>query len=151
MKKTAILLLATMAVTAMNSCEKEEKEETKISSNSSSESHYVGKDCMECHISGGEGEGWFIAAGTVYDSTKSTINAGGTIKLYSGPNGTGSLVKTIEVDQKGNFYTTEDISFSGGIYPAVSGSSSVLYMAGAVSNGKCNSCHGVSTDRIWIE
>ena len=113
------------------------------------ESHKMGQNCMSCHKSGGEGEGWFNLAGTVYDSQKSSTYPNATLKLYNAPNGTGSLVGTIEVDGLGNFYTTNDIDFGSGLYVSVSGETSTEYMVSPVTSGQCNSCHGVSTDRIW--
>ncbi len=132
------------------SCNKE-GEETKISSNSSSESHNQGQNCMSCHKSGGEGEGWFNAAGTVYDSTKLAVYPKTTVKLFSGPQGSGDLKYTVQVDGLGNFYTTEKIDYGTGLYPAVEGNNQTKYMSSSISNGACNSCHGVSTDKIWTK
>ena len=77
-----------------------------ISSTHDDESHNMGQNCLNCHKSGGSGEGWFSLAGTVYDSLKTATLPNSTVKLYSGPNGTGSLIGIIEVDGLGNFYTT---------------------------------------------
>ncbi|MDP4828094.1 MAG: hypothetical protein NWR73_10425, partial [Flavobacteriales bacterium] len=74
-----------------------------------------------------------------------------TVRLYSGPDGSGNLVHTIEVDSKGNFYTTEDVNFGNGLYPAVEGPTSTQYMSTPITVGTCNNCHGQSTDRIWGE
>jgi hypothetical protein len=120
-----------------------------ISAHNTSKSHNMGKNCMGCHKSGGPGYGWFNAAGTVYDNSGSANYPNATVKLYTGPNGTGTLKATIEGDNFGNFYTTEIIDFSGGLYAAVEGANSTQYMPAALSMGQCNSCHGVSTDRIW--
>lgn len=133
------------------SCKKANGGETKISKNGDDESHNKGENCMECHKSGGKGEGIFNIAGTVYNEALSSELPNTTIKIYSGPNGTGTLKYTIEGDALGNFYTTEDIDFSGDLYPAVEGNTTTKYMASSISNGKCNSCHGVSTDKIWTK
>lgn len=106
---------------------------------------------MSCHTSGGSGEGWFNIAGTVYDSLKTSTLPNATVRLYTGLNGTGSLKITVEVDALGNFYTTENIEFGGGLYTSVEGNSDIKYMHPVITTGQCNSCHGVSTDPIWTE
>lgn len=64
----------------------------------------MGMNCMDCHKENGGGNGWFVVAGTVfYDSLQVTPYPGATVKLYTGPNGTDTLVHTIEVDTKGIF------------------------------------------------
>ena len=150
-KTLTLVLFTVIGLVSVQSCEKEEENETKISSYSSSESHNNGQNCMSCHVSGGEGESLFIAAGSVYDSTLTQPLANATVKLYSEPNGTGSLVATIEVDKNGNFYTTENIDFGAGLYPAVKGPTLTKYMGSKISNGQCNSCHGVTNDKIWTK
>jgi len=105
--------------------------------------------CMECHKIGGSIEGWFTVAGTVYDDTKTSIFPNATISLTTGPNGTGTLVSSVEVDKKGNFYTTEMVDFGNGLYATVEGNSGINHMNAMVQSGQCNSCHGNSTDRIW--
>lgn len=131
-------------------CEKEGLEnETKISSFGSSESHNTGENCMQCHARGGGGEGWFTAAGTAYNSNQSQVFPNATVRLYTGPQGSGTLVHTIYGDRLGNFYTTEKIDYSGGLYPAIEGATGTQYMPDPVTHGDCNSCHGNSTDRLW--
>lgn len=140
--------LVSMMIILTVSCKKGENE-TNISSYGSSKSHNMGQNCMNCHKSGGEGEGWFNVAGTVYDSSFAHTLGGGTVKLYTGPGGTGTLKYTVQVDTKGNFYTTETIDFGSGLYPAIQGTSNTHYMSATISTGQCNSCHGVSTNKIW--
>ena len=106
---------------------------------------------MGCHASGGSGEGWFSVAGTVYDSLKTSTYPNATVRLFTGPNGTGNLELTVEVDALGNFYTTENIDFGNGLYTSVEGNSDIIHMNSIVTTGQCNSCHGVSTDRIWTQ
>ena len=133
-------------------CEKEEGEnETKISSYQSDESHHTGENCMECHRSGGSGEGWFTIAGTVYGNDKTTPYPGATVRLYTGQGGSGTLKTTVEVDQKGNFYTTEGIDFGTGLYTRVEGASTTAEMVTPLTTGQCSQCHGNSTGRIGIE
>jgi len=127
------------------SCNKENENEnsgTKISSNGSNESHNMGKNCMSCH------NGWFNVAGTVYGISKTSTYPNATVKLYTGPNETGTLKYTIMADAKGNFYTTENIDFGNGLYPSVKGTL-VNNMQSMITSGACNSCHNVTNDKIW--
>ena len=154
LKLTTLFIALGSLVLTFESCEKEgdEGNETKISRHSGSESHNEGQNCMSCHVSGGSGEGWFNVAGTVYDTNKTNINPNGTVKFYTGPGGTGTLKATVEVDAKGNFYTTEAVSFGDGLYTMViSSAGNKKYMSGKVTSGQCSSCHGVSTDKVWVK
>jgi hypothetical protein len=134
----------------LTSCEKEGEgeNETVISYNRNTESHNEGQNCMSCHRQGGEGEGWFNVAGTIYTEAGNTTNPNGLVELYTGPGGTGTLAYRIEVDARGNFYTTEDIQFGSGLYPVAVGSGAKKYMSDPVTSGQCSSCHGDSTDKI---
>ncbi|OIO99626.1 MAG: hypothetical protein AUJ98_10580 [Bacteroidetes bacterium CG2_30_33_31] len=152
MKLRFLVVFSFLAVfgTTNQSCEKEKgSNTTNISSHGASESHNMGKNCMTCHVSGGEGQGWFQVAGTCYNSALTNTYANVTVKLYTGPDGTGTLRATIDGDANGNFFTTASVDFTGGLYPAVTGSGATKYMPMAISNGQCNSCHGVSSDKIW--
>jgi len=125
--------------------------ETNVSSAGGDDSHNMGRNCMSCHTEGGEGDGCFNAAGTAYYSSGST-HSSAIVKLFTQPDGQGELRATIYGDSKGNFYTTDDINFSGGLYPAVYGSSGeVEYMNSSITKGACNSCHGVSEERIEVD
>jgi len=132
-------------------CEDEDGDEIKISYYDGKESHRAGEDCMNCHFYGGSGEYWFQIAGTLYDSTLTNIYPGGTVKLYSEPNGGGELKNTIKVDALGNFYSTEQIDFGNGLYPTVQGDELNKNMLSAITTGRCNSCHGNSQDVIWVK
>lgn len=104
---------------------------------------------MSCHKQGGSGEGVFTIGGTIYKTNGTAVYPNTTIKLYTGPNGTGTLIKTIEVDGKGNFYTTEAINFGSGLFPTVTGTTgNISKMPTAISTGACYSCHAVSTSKI---
>ena len=74
-----------------------------------------------------------------------------TVRLYTGPGGTGEMKAVVEVDRLGNFYTTEHIDFGTGLYATVEGSLETNIMNTPLSHGECNQCHGSSTDRIWTE
>ena len=153
MKQGPVLALTLFAFTLMGyllqSCEKENENETKISRFNSDESHKNGQNCMSCHLSGGSGEGWFTVAGSVYDSNLNATYPNAFVELYTGPNNTGTLVATIEGDALGNFYTTENVELGDGLYPSVVGKIESKYMVGAITSGECNLCHGVSTEKIW--
>lgn len=150
-KTVAVAFAAIAALTVIPACEKEGENETKISAHGETESHNKGQNCMNCHKQGGEGEGWFNAAGTVYNSSFTATYPNATVRLYTGPGGTGTLKHIIEVDAKGNFFTTESIDFSAGLYPSVEGNTATNYMSTPTVSGQCNSCHGVSTNRISAE
>ena len=134
------------------SCEKEEGEnEYSVSENFSDDSHKTGQNCMECHFAGGNGEGWFTVAGSVYDK-QDKPQGNGVVELTTEPESNGSLVATIEIDSKGNFYTTESIAFGNGLYATVeTQQGNKKYMLTKVTSGACNSCHGSSTDKIWSD
>lgn len=150
--KISYLILALFTFILLSACEKENENETKISWNNTDESHNSGQNCMSCHISGGGGEGWFTVAGSLYDKTQINAYPNGSVKITTEPNGAGTLVKTIENDSKGNFFTTESIDFGSGLYVGVYGTSGKQkFMSSKITNGSCNSCHGNSTDKIWIE
>lgn len=121
---------------------------TNISANGDNVSHNTGKNCMSCHASGESGTGWFTVSGTVYDSTQLKIYPNALVSLYTGVEGTGSFVANVQVDAKGNFYTTESIDFALGLYPRIEGETSVQYMQSKITTGACNSCH-VSSNRMW--
>lgn len=145
----AALFVSGLGFLSLNSCEKSGCHEKNISAAGGSKSHNKGQNCMNCHYSGGEGEGCFTAAGTAYDASLTTTLNGGTIQFFTEPDGGGTLIKSVAIDAKGNFYTTESFDVQG-LYPALKTSSgNMYYMGSALSNGQCNSCHNNSTtDRI---
>jgi len=151
-----IFLLSILVLSVLVSCEKDDdngngENKDMSSRNNETESHNAGQNCMSCHKSGSSGEGWFTAAGTVYNSAGNAFYPNATIKLYTGANGTGTLVKTIEVDGKGNFYTTADVNYGAGLYVTVTGTSgNVSKMGSSITTGACNSCHGSSTGKITV-
>ena len=133
------------------SCEKEDEGcgEENISYLGDNESHNKGQNCMQCHSDGGEGEGCFVAAGTVYDSLQQNTITTGKVEFYTEPNGLGTKIKTVEIDAKGNFFTTDMFNLQG-LYPVVVGpTGNKNYMSSPLTTGQCNSCHNV-TNRIWV-
>ena len=153
MKVRGMILLAVAFVLMMiiQSCEKEGGNSTKISQ-AGGRSHNAGRNCMNCHASGGEGNGWFNAAGTVYTPDSSSTYTNPVVQLYTQPDSLGNqtLVATINGDASGNFYTTASINFGSGLYPVVVGAHSTRYMAATITQGACNSCHGVTTARLFV-
>lgn len=109
--------------------------------------------CLSCHKQGGSGDGIFTLGGTVYKSDLSTPNPGGYVRFYTGPGGTGTLLKTIEVDDVANFYAqVPKLDFTTGVYPMVESSSgNKKYMSTTAASGDCLSCHGVSQSRIYVD
>ncbi len=123
------------------------------SSFSYNSSHNMGQDCFSCHKSGGQASEYaFQIAGTVYDSSRTNIYPNAVVKFYTGPNATGNLVLTLEVDKLGNFFTTNAVDWGQGLYPSVEGKGGVMHMPQATSQGSCNSCHNGNTNpRIWAK
>ena len=106
----------------------------------------------QLRVSAGNIPEWFTASGSVYKSDKTTAYPNGTVKLYSAANQGGTLVKSIQVDGLGNFYTTESISFSSGLYPAVEYSGQTNTMQSTTTSGRCYTCHvsgGVAGNVIY--
>lgn len=133
------------------SCSKTELGTTLISNHGLLLSHNPNSNCMSCHTRGGTTKSFFTAAGTIYDSFQNNAYPNTYIRFYTEPNGGGELKYTIKGDLKGNFYTTEDMDFSGGLYPSVQGINAAKYMSKPVYMGQCNSCHDKKiTSRIWI-
>ncbi|HKK09649.1 MAG TPA: hypothetical protein VJ939_02380 [Bacteroidales bacterium] len=147
-KNSLYVLIALSAMFTISSCEDDDNK-TAISQNGKKESHKTGANCMECH-NGTEGA-VFSVSGTVFQEDLRNTAPDGKIMLYTEPEGNGELVKTIEVDGLGNFYTTENVDFTQDLYPvAESKEGNQKYMPVAAS-GACNSCHGETEDVIWVE
>ena len=147
-----ILLLLTLVVGCSDDKDGDD-DETEISQHNTRESHRAGQACLNCHNVGGSNEYQFRLAGTVYDLTETAIYPNATIYLYTGPNATGTLVATVEVDALGNFYTTESIAWGGsGLHPVVESTVGTRFMVTATSDANCNDCHdGVSVSRIFVD
>ena len=139
-------------IITIQSCEKDSNEkESKISHFNEVKSHNESRNCMECHIEGGSGEGWFSVAGTVYNRQLTIPLKNVIVILSSGPEGTGEVIERIEGDGKGNFFTTETVLFGEGLYVSVEGSAAIKYMQSPIMNGECNACHSNTTSKIWTE
>lgn len=144
-----LAVIVTSSLSLIYSCKKD-KNKTNISQTGGTKSHNEGKNCFDCHKSGGSGLGWFTIAGTVYDSTGSSTYANAVVNIYTQQNGGGTLKTTVYGDAKGNFYTTETNDLSAGVYPAVVGTSGLVkYMHSSTTSGACNGCHGVTVGKVW--
>ncbi len=123
--------------------EHEDEQESAVSIANGNDSHNFGKNCFSCHISGSGSEAseyQFTIAGSVKNSSTGSAligNSGGVIKLYDSSN---TLVKTLPIDSKGNFYSTEKIQGLGSLYAEVSLSGSTQRMSNPAP-GKCGVCH----------
>ncbi|MFC2176688.1 hypothetical protein ACFLR1_06965 [Bacteroidota bacterium] len=151
-----LLLVAGTATVLLQGCKKESESEsscgeTNISQVGDDDSHNNGVNCMSCHKDGGEGEGCFTLAGSVYQKQSTTPLQNVTLKLHTQSMGGGELKFTLRGDAIGNFFTTDDVAYAG-LYPSLTGlSGTPHYMLGSIKTGSCNSCHGVSTDRLWAD
>lgn len=108
----------------------------KISSHGEADSHNKGQNCMNCHYQEGPGEGWFTVSGSVSGAyTDHSVRVSDAV--------TQELLVVVEVDQLGNFYTTEGVNFSNGTtVDIIDGQGQVIQdMITIVTNGQCNLCH----------
>lgn len=148
----AIACISIASLSVVQSCKNSltaNCKEGRASVSGEQESHNNGKNCMSCHIGGGKGQGCFTVAGSIYNNAGSNPMTSGTVKLYTGPGGTGTVAATVAVDGKGNFYTPDAVNFSGGLYPSYTTTGGqTVYMGSSIGNGQCGSCHNVSTGKI---
>jgi len=104
-----------------------------------------GENCMSCHTD-------FSIAGTVYDFGLENYYPDAKIYFYTEADGGGDLLLTLEVDANGNYYTTDAVEFSAGLYPVLENAAGDHrdYMTNSITNGACSSCHGVTTLPVFI-
>lgn len=125
------------------------------------ESHESGNDCMSCHHKASDeaSEYWFTVAGTVYTDNDALAKSG-EVQLWSQPDGKGTLIYTLPIDLKGNFYTNKIIDFKGGYFPyvKVNGNDEDMpeKITGNNMNMSCNACHGhnangLNTEKIEVK
>ena len=110
-------------------------------------SHLTGSQCMQCHSEKGDAPGLFTAAGTITDKTVK-IMPGAIVQLTSEDTavvpGGGTLYTQIEVDDLGNFYTTEKLPLPDpGAVPSVisANNGKIISMTYPSLSGACNFCH----------
>lgn len=114
-------------------------------------SHNAGENCRSCHHPDGPGEVCWNIGGTIYDQQGTGSVVGAEVRLFGGPEGSGGVKYQLQSDQNGNVYTSANLTFGAGLFPAViNASGDTVFMSGAVSDGACNRCHGQSTDRIEL-
>ncbi len=116
---------------------------TLVSARGGELSHNVGQNCMSCHQENGPGPGRFTAAGTLFGAD-GTPHADGAIELRTGGNGTGELVRRIEADSNGNFYTTESLPLpDSALFPTVYDREGAVrnFMPFPTRSAACNVCH----------
>lgn len=160
MKRLNLFILFALALVFINlsACSHYEELQKfpKESRKGDDDSHNEGKNCGSCHNSNGhEAErkgGWWTVSGTVFrkDTDKGHDNA--TIELWENPYFRGKLIKKLETDKEGNFYSNQIIDFMGGCYPAIyTLNGDVKVMEVLYTGGSCNSCHdGVSTSKLEL-
>ena len=154
--KTQKLIVISFMLTVLSisffSCEKEGGcGDTNISASGGNDSHNSGQNCMQCHTNGGKGEGCFSAAGSVYNSALISPVNSGKVEFFTQANGAGQLMYTIQLDSYGHFYSTADMTLVG-LFPRVTGPTGTQQsMSTGLSSGKCNTCHNVSTSKIWAD
>lgn len=142
----ALVLTGVMLITA---CENEG--EAKNSNEGDDSSHNAGRNCLGCHRKGGSGSGIFYVGGTVYDSLRTAVNSGCTVKITTEPNGAGTELVSLLTDEKGNFYTTETVDFSVPRYVSIVGKTgNRKFMESSITNGACSSCHGSTQIKAWV-
>lgn len=126
--------------------------DTFFSRNGSNESRGMDGNCGSCHEHK-SGSQKITLGGTLFKSDKSTLyKNGGVINLFSQPGGQGTLLKTIQVDNVGNFYSNANYILSTPYYvEVVSAAGDTAYMAQSLANGSCGSCHGKTTDNIFVK
>ncbi|HMK05439.1 MAG TPA: hypothetical protein VK489_14660 [Ferruginibacter sp.] len=118
-------------------------------------SHFFGLNCQSCHVKGRKGSGCFTVAGSVFDEDRSKIYKNPVVKLYTQPRGGGKLVATLTGDKLGNFFTTKEIDFGGGLFATLVGTPGVKepikHMLRPIFTGDCNNCHGKNFEALGID
>lgn len=141
-----------------------------VSKSGERRSHNVGRNCLGCHQEKGPGKGRFVLAGTLYGPDGVPL-PDVKLKLFAraeGPDGGRpgygepaifkDEVRTIEVDAKGNFFTTEALPASypaSALYPQFfladgvtplkrTDTGAAAQMGAGVTTGGCNFCHSAS-------
>ena len=143
--KQIVYMLLFFTATLVSSCDKAfvPENETTISNSTKDESHHFGKNCMDCHHSAGPGEGWFTLAGSVSGSSNVT-----SIELFYDT--IASANHKVEVDKKGNFYTTNEIDYSTPYFVGIRSNNIIKYMKSKISVGQCSLCHGATTSTLNV-
>jgi len=141
-----------LLISGLFSCSSDPGKVENISRYDSIRSHNNGQVCLRCHGPQGNGKGHFTVAGSVYRYNQRDPHPAATVRLYSEDFQQGQLLLQIEVDKKGNFYTTEAVDMLQPVYPVVyaSDGNHITEMNMPAPSGACNSCHDQSPVRIWV-
>jgi cytochrome c553 len=154
MKKTLFLLVLIVFISVVQSCSHyDEVMKNPEESSAGESSHNAGENCMSCHHSSNNeaSQRWWYVAGTAYKKSNSS-KAEGKVELWTGPNSSGELLHTLIIDPNGNFYTERILNFKGGFYPVVVNKQNKRNeMNTKTVEGSCNSCHGISQEKIEID
>jgi hypothetical protein len=160
MKRCNLVLLFASALlfTSISACSHYEalQKDPKESSKGDDESHNEGQNCGSCHnINGHEAvreAGWWTVSGTVFKEGDDKGDDNAIVELWEKPGRAGKLIKKLETDKEGNFYTNQILNFMGGCYPVIyTPGGQVKVMPIPYTGGSCNSCHGVSTSKLELK
>jgi hypothetical protein len=158
MKRLDLILLFsfTWLLISISACShyEELQKDPKESKWGEDESHNEGENCSSCHnVNGHEAVregGWWTVSGTIFGKDDD-VQKNAVIELWEQPNRRGKIIKRLETDDEGNFYTNQIINFMGGCYPAIyTLGGQVKVMPVPYNGGSCNSCHGVSTSKLEL-
>ncbi len=115
------------------------------------DSHNAGANCMSCHHMDGEGEVCWNIGGTIHDHAGTQPMTGMQVRFFTQPLGKGTLQFSLESDRTGNIYTSQDVAFGNGLFPAViNANGDTAFMSERIVDGACNRCHGQSTEVIKL-
>jgi hypothetical protein len=144
-----------MVFVVVQSCSHyDEIQQNGMESTADGDSHNAGRNCMSCHHeAGNEAYGlWWYIAGTAFKDDHHVANSGGTVELWTQPNRNGEHLYTLKIDRSGNFYTQKIINFKRGFYPVlISPNGDIKAMTTQITEGACNSCHGITENVIEID
>jgi hypothetical protein len=119
-------------------------------------SHFFGISCNNCHgVKADKADGCFSISGSVYDEARARIHKNPVIKLYTEQGAKGKLVAVLYGDANGNFYSTQKIDYSQGLYPSLYGTPGTRepekHMTRMTFTGDCNKCHGKNVEALGID
>ncbi|MGV9012991.1 MAG: hypothetical protein ACOH13_10400 [Flavobacteriales bacterium] len=99
----------------------------------------------------GDGQGCWTVAGSFYNANGTNTVTQARVLLFGGPLVQGGEKLSWDDDDLGNVYTSQDVNFGSGLFPAVvSAAGDKAFMLEPIQDGACNRCLGYSTDRIKI-
>ncbi len=145
-----IIVIAAMGTLYVAAC-KHGKCEDGGSSGAGRVSHNAGQNCFSCHHPDGPGEVCWNVSGTIYNSAGTLPVAGAQVRLFTAAHGGGNVALELSSDGSGNVYTSQEVRFGNGLFPAVINSAGdTSFMVEAVHDGACGRCHGSSTEHIKL-